>query len=146
MIRTAIVTQAIDPGGITREVSSAGCGAVSVFLGTVRITSEGRPVEGIEYTAYAAMAEAELAKIAAEAAAEFSIDALVVEHRTGFLRLGEVSVGIATAHAHRNPAMDCTRFVIEQIKKRVPIWKLEHYADGSREWVDPTSQRSAAMV
>ena len=146
MIRTAIVSQAIDTQRITAEVSLADFGAVSLFLGTVRNTSEGQAVEGIEYTAYTAMAESELAAIAREAAAKFSIGALVVEHRIGLLPLGEVSIAIASAHAHREPAMECTRFVIEQVKKRVPIWKLEHYADGTREWVDPTAHRQAATL
>jgi molybdopterin synthase catalytic subunit len=92
------------------------------------------------------MAESELATIAAEAAERFGAGALVVEHRVGYLSLGEVSVAIAAAHAHRKPAMECSQFVIEQIKQRVPIWKLEHYADGTREWVDPTAPRNAARV
>ena len=58
------------------------------------------------------------------------------------LGLGDVSVAIAAAHPHRAPALDCTRYVIEEIKKRVPIWKMEHYADGTREWVDPTRRRA----
>ena len=135
MIRTAIVARAIDVSQITAEIAHADYGAVSVFLGTVRNTNEGRAVDGIEYTAYTAMAELELETIAAEAAERFGVGALVVEHRVGFLRLGEVSVAIAAAHVHRGPAMECSRFVIEQIKQRVPIWKLEHYADGTREWV-----------
>jgi molybdopterin synthase catalytic subunit len=140
MIRTAIVARAIDAARITAEVSSDDYGATAIFLGTVRNTNAGRPVEGIEYTAYTAMAERELDKIANEAAERFSIGSLVVEHRIGFLRLGEVSVAIAASHAHRDRAMDCSRFVIDQIKERVPIWKLEHYSDGTREWVDPTAQ------
>jgi molybdopterin synthase catalytic subunit len=140
MIRTAVVAQTIDPARIAAEVSSDDYGAISIFLGTVRNKNGGRPVDGIEYTAYNAMAERELDKIAKEAADRFSIGSLVVEHRIGFLRLGEVSVAIAAAHAHRDRAMDCSRFVIEQIKERVPIWKLEHYSDGTREWVDPTAQ------
>jgi molybdopterin synthase catalytic subunit len=55
------------------------------------------------------------------------------------LGLGDTSVAIAAAHPHRTPALDCTRYVIEEIKKRVPIWKKEYYSDGTREWVDPTS-------
>ena len=79
--------------------------------------------------------------ILAEAEDRFGVTAMVVEHRIGELALGDVSVAIAAAHAHRAPAMDCTRFLIEEIKKRVPIWKLEHYTDGGRDWVDPTRAR-----
>ena len=78
-------------------------------------------------------------EIAREAADRFGVTSLIVEHRIGVLSLGETSVAIAAAHAHRAPAFDCTRYVIEEIKKRVPIWKMEHYIDGTREWVDPTN-------
>jgi molybdopterin synthase catalytic subunit len=97
----------------------------------------------MEYTAYDAMATRELAKIADESAEKFAGVSLVVVHRTGTLALGDVSVAIAAAHAHRAHALDATRYVIEQLKKRVPVWKREHYADGTREWVDPTSSHAA---
>ena len=103
-----------------------------------RHTNDDRSVTGIDYSAYTAMAESELEAILAEAQDRFGVTALVVEHRIGVLGLGDVSVAIAAAHPHRAPALDCTRFVIDEIKKRVPIWKLEHYVDGTREWVDPT--------
>ena len=142
MSRSAIVDRAIDPSALIAEVSGNGFGAVSLFLGTVRESNEGRPVEGIDYTAYVAMAEAELARIVGEAGERFGVTSLVVEHRIGTLALGEVSVGIAAAHAHRAHALDAVRHVIEEIKKRVPIWKLEHYADGTRGWVDPTARHA----
>jgi molybdopterin synthase catalytic subunit len=90
------------------------------------------------------MAQVELERILAEAAEEFGVSAIVVEHRVGPLALGDVSVAIVAAHAHRAPALDATRFVIEEIKKRVPIWKREHYADGTREWVNPTQASGVA--
>jgi molybdopterin synthase catalytic subunit len=138
MIRTAIVTHAIDAASLISEVASDSHGATSLFLGTVRDVNDGRAVTGMEYTAYDAMASRELAKIATDAAEKFDGVSLVVEHRTGTLALGGVSVAIAASHAHRAHALDATRYVIEQLKKRVPIWKREHYADGTREWVDPT--------
>ena len=138
MKRAAIVTRPIDPAAIIAEVQSAEFGATSVFLGTVRDTNDGRSVSAIDYSAYTAMAESELVRILVEAEERFGVRSIVVEHRVGALALGDTSVAIAAAHAHRAPAIECTRFVIEEIKKRVPIWKLEHYADGGREWVDPT--------
>ena len=138
MIRSAIVDREIDISSLIDEVRSTDAGAVSIFIGTVRETSDGRPVTGLEYEAYQAMAEKELAAILNEAARQFNIGALVAEHRVGQLDVGDVSVVIAAAHAHRAAAMDCTRLVIEEIKKRVPIWKRERFADGTREWVDPT--------
>jgi len=139
MTRTAIVTHAIDVAAIIAEVASDGAGATSLFLGTVRDINDGRAVTGMEYTAYGAMAERELTKIAAEAVDRFGGVALSIEHRIGVLALGDVSVAIAASHPHRRDALDATRFVIEELKKRVPIWKREHYADGTREWVDPSS-------
>lgn len=141
MIRTAIVTHIIDAAALIAEVASDAHGATSLFLGTVRDVNDGRAVTGMEYTSYDAMASRELAKIAAEATERYGGVALVVEHRTGTLELREVSVAIAAAHAHRADALDATRYVIEQIKRRVPIWKREHYADGTREWIDPTIAR-----
>ena len=138
MRRASIVVGAIHPASLIDEVSSAQYGAVSLFIGTVREVNEGRSVSAIEYSAYKSMASAELERILDEAGERFGISALVVKHRIGLLGLGEVSVAIAAAHPHRAPALDSTRYVIEEIKKRVPIWKKEHYADGTREWVDPT--------
>jgi molybdopterin synthase catalytic subunit len=92
----------------------------------------------MEYTAYRGMAEKELEAIAREAVDRFGTDDVVVEHRLGVLALGEASVAIAVAHPHRGKAYEASRFVIEELKRRVPIWKLEHYVDGAREWVDPT--------
>jgi molybdopterin synthase catalytic subunit len=139
MIRTAIVARPIDASALIAEVASDANGAISLFLGTVRDVNDGRAVTGMEYTAYEAMAAHELAKIANEAAEKFGGVTLVAEHRVGALALGDVSVAIAAAHPHRRQALDATRFVIEEIKRRVPIWKREHYADGSLEWVDPTA-------
>jgi len=141
MSRAAIVTREINVAALIAEVKSSDFGAVSVFAGTVRDVNDGRRVTAIDYSAYTSMAESELASIIAEANDRFGVSALVVEHRVGFLAIGDVSVAIVAAHAHRAPALDCTRFVIEQIKQRVPIWKREHYADGTREWIDPTASR-----
>ncbi|HEX9310315.1 MAG TPA: molybdenum cofactor biosynthesis protein MoaE [Gemmatimonadaceae bacterium] len=141
MRRATIVTRQINPATLVAEVQSKEFGAVSLFVGTVRDTNDDRSVMAIEYSAYTSMAESELATILVEAENRFGVTAMVVEHRIGELALGDVSVAIAAAHAHRAPAMDCTRFLIEEIKKRVPIWKLEHYTDGGRDWVDPTRVR-----
>jgi molybdopterin synthase catalytic subunit len=78
------------------------------------------------------MAEREMSAIAREASERFGVTRLIVEHRLGTLRLGEISVAVVAAHAHRAPALDANRYVIEELKRRVPIWKLEHYRDGQR--------------
>jgi molybdopterin synthase catalytic subunit len=141
-MRSAIVDQPIDTAALLAEVSRHANGAAVLFVGTVRDVNDDRPVGGIEYTAYRAMAERELGDIVAEAAARFGTSDIVVEHRIGALELGEASVVIAAAHPHRGEAFDASRYVIEQIKQRVPIWKLEHYADGTRDWVHAGSARS----
>ena len=137
-MRTAIVEHTLDSAALLAEVSSTASGASTLFVGTVRRVNEGKDVTGIDYSAYGPMAETELAMIAGEAAARFGTSRIAVEHRVGTLTLGEASIVIAVSHARRAAAMDAQRFLIEEIKKRVPIWKREHYTDGSREWVDPS--------
>ena len=146
MKRVAIVTRTINPAALIAEVQSTEFGAISLFIGTVRDTNDGRPVQALDYSAYTAMAESELAEIVGEAGARFGAPAVVVEHRIGPLALGDVSVAIVSASAHRESAIECTRYVIEEIKKRVPIWKREHYSDGKREWVDPTRANEATAT
>ncbi|HXT17830.1 MAG TPA: molybdenum cofactor biosynthesis protein MoaE [Gemmatimonadaceae bacterium] len=137
-MRTAIVERALDPAALLREVANDANGAAIVFVGTVRNVNDGHTVTGMEYSAYRGMAERELDAIAREAVECFGSDDIVVEHRIGTLALGDASVVIAVAHPHRGKAYDASRYVIEELKKRVPIWKREHYVDGRREWVDPT--------
>ena len=135
MTRVALVDRPIDAGALLEEVSNDSIGATSAFLGCVRKVNAGRAVTGIEYSAYRSMAEREMATIVREAETRFGVSRLVLEHRLGVLGLGDVSVAVVAAHAHRAPALDATRYVIEELKRRVPIWKLEQYTDGTREWV-----------
>ena len=138
-MRSAIVERPIDACRVLAEVESHANGAALLFVGTVRETNDGRDVTGIDYSAYAPMAERELAAIVREASERFGSTDIVVEHRLGTLGLGEASVVIAAAHPHRTPAFDACRFVIEELKRRLPVWKREHYADGTREWVTPAT-------
>lgn len=138
-----LVHAGIDAAALLGEVADATHGATALFLGTVRNSHDGRPVDGIDYSAYDAMAVAEMNRIVAEAGARFGGVRVAVSHRVGRLAVGDVSVAIACAHAHRAPALDACRYVIEELKRRVPIWKREHYLDGTSEWVDPTRQATA---
>jgi molybdopterin synthase catalytic subunit len=138
-VRSAVVDRPLDAAALLAEVGAARNGAAILFVGTVREVNEGRAVTGIEYAAYGAMAERELAAIVAEAAARCGTRDIVVEHRVGRLAVGEASVVIAVAHPHRGRAYEASRYVIEELKRRVPVWKREEYADGTREWVDPTA-------
>ena len=143
-MRSAIVARPIDVAALAAEVARAEHGAVIVFVGSVRDMNEGRAVTGIEYQAYEAMAGRELQTIVAEAAGKFGTEAIVVEHRTGRLAVREASVAIALSHGHRGPAYEASRYIIEELKRRVPVWKREEYVDGTREWVDPGGLRAGA--
>lgn len=145
-MRTALIDHAIDLAALIREVADARNGTTILFVGTVRDVNDGRAVTGMEYSAYRSMAEREFGDIVREASEKFGTSDIVVEHRLGTLELGDASVAIAVAHRHRGAAYDASRYVIEQLKRRVPIWKLEHYVDGTREWIDPTKAVQPAGV
>lgn len=110
------------------------CGAVALFVGTVRDHHDGKSVLSLSYTAFKEMAEKEFAKIAAEAAAKWPLGALYIAHRTGKLAIGDASVLIAASSAHRAEAFEACRYAIETLKKTVPIWKEEFYEQG-KSWV-----------
>ena len=145
-MRSAIVERPLDPCGLLREVESVASGAAVLFVGTVRETNDGRAVTGIDYSAYVPMAERELSAIVGETAERYGTPHVVVEHRLGTLGLGEASVAIAVSHPHRAPAFDACRHVIEELKRRLPVWKREHYADGTREWVTPAPTLRAGQA
>lgn len=132
-----LLAEPIDFQALIESVRSPACGAVVLFLGTVRELTEGRRTLTLDYEAYGAMAEKELTKIEAEARQRWPICEAAIAHRLGRLELGEVSVAVVVSCPHRSQAFDACRFVIDQVKKTVPIWKQEHWADGTQEWVHP---------
>jgi molybdopterin synthase catalytic subunit len=136
MVRGWITTEPIQPAELLGRVGSSMDGAVVLFVGLVRDHNEGEPVSGMTYEAYAPMAEKVLGQIAGEAAARLGTDRLVVVHRVGDLRVGDVSVAIAVSSPHRDEAFDAARYVIEEIKQRLPVWKREHYLAGNSQWLD----------
>lgn len=128
-----------DPIGantVLAEVGTEDDGAVLTFLGTVRSTNDGKPVRGMRYDAYAEMAERTLLEIATEAQQRFDPSRIAVVHRTGELEIGEVSVAIAVSTPHRAAAFDAVRYIIEELKQRLPVWKKEHYVTGEERWLD----------
>jgi molybdopterin synthase catalytic subunit len=135
-IVAAVTADAIDARTVLDRVRTDEDGAVVVFLGTVRRTNDGRTVTGMRYDAYQEMAERVLSEIAAEAVARWSPSRLAVVHRTGELDIGDVSVAIAVSAPHRAEAFDAARFVIDELKARLPVWKQEHYASGEDRWLD----------
>ena len=130
----------LDPATLLGEVASTGCGASILFLGTVRNSPEDGDIEGIEYSAYPEMAEAEFGRIVAEARQRWPEARVSLRHRTGYIPKGEASIAIAVASPHRAEAYDCSRYLIEETKKRVPVWKKERLASGETRWVEPVVQ------
>jgi molybdopterin synthase catalytic subunit len=132
----------LDAALISASVVSADRGAVVSFVGVVRDHHAGRAVVRLEYSAYEPMAETECARIVAEAGERWPVT-VAVEHRVGMLAVGDAAVVVAVAGAHREEAFEACRWAIEEVKRRVPIWKREEYADGSVAWVDPTAPGGA---
>jgi molybdopterin synthase catalytic subunit len=128
----------LDLAALIAAVASSERGGVASFLGLVRDHHGGRAVRRLEYSAYAPMAEKECAAVVAEAHARWPQAQVALEHRIGALDIGDAAVAVAAAAPHRDDAFDACRYVIEEVKRRVPIWKREYYADGSVGWVDPT--------
>ena len=122
------------------EVAAPQCGGTCVFLGTVRDAPRDGGVTGIEYSAYEAMAVAEFDRLLAEARKRWPETRLAVRHRLGLVPTEEASIGIAAAAPHRTAAFEACRYVIEEVKKRLPIWKKELRADGTALWVDPAGR------
>ncbi len=120
---------------IVQSVWHAGAGGIVTFEGTVRDHARGKRVRYLEYDAYPEMAEQELAKIAAEVERRWQTDRVALVHRVGRLEIGEVSVVVAVACAHRAEAFEACRYAIDTLKSTVPIWKKEVAEDGE-EWVE----------
>jgi molybdopterin synthase catalytic subunit len=131
----AIVRAPIDPARLDAAVRDDVFGAVVSFLGIVRERADdGRPVHGLEYEAYDAMALAEFEKIAGEAYQRFGDVRLAIVHRAGRLKVGEIAVAVVVGSPHRGAAFDACEYAIDEVKSRVPIWKKELYADGEARW------------
>lgn len=131
-----ITRDPIDSIDVLHRVGAPEDGAILLFLGVVRDHNDGEAVTGLTYEAYDAMATRVLEAIASEAAERLGTPRVAVVHRVGELRIGDVSVAIAASSPHRGESFDATRYVIEEIKKRLPVWKREHYSGGGAEWLD----------
>ena len=126
--------RALDLSELVRQVQNPERGGIASFLGVVRSEHQGRAVLRLDYSAYHDMAEAECARVVAEAEARWPVR-VALQHRIGTLEVGEVAVVVVAAGAHRDEAFAACRHVIEELKRRVPIWKREHFADGQVDWV-----------
>lgn len=127
----------IDVEGLRRGLEAAGAGAVVCFEGRVRDHNDGRAVNGLSYQAYVELAEAEGRRIVDEARQRFAVERIVCVHRIGDLAPGDVAVWTGVSAGHRAAAFDACRYVIDEVKARVPIWKREHYAEGDSGWLHP---------
>ena len=129
--RFRIQSEELDSRLTESLVTHPGAGAIATFTGTVRDHGRGKAVTHLEYEAYAPAAELTLTQIGEEIRERWGIEHVAIVHRVGSLRVGEASVVISVASAHRDAAFDACRYAIERIKEIVPIWKKEHYVDGA---------------
>jgi molybdopterin synthase catalytic subunit len=134
----------IDVAAVLEEVRSPAAGAVVLFLGTVRESTGQRQVRFLRYESYAAMAERTLLDLQGEAQGRWPLTGCAIVHRLGEMAVGETSVAIATSAAHREPAFEAGKWLIDRIKETVPIWKQEHWADGTSQWVHPQQDAETA--
>lgn len=133
----ALTREPIDFTQLAESVRSSAAGAVLLFLGTVRELTAGRRTVALDYEAYPEMAMREMTQLEEMALNRWPLLAVSIIHRLGHLELGEISVAIAVSSPHRHDAFDAGRFLIDEFKKVVPIWKKENWDDGTTEWVHP---------
>lgn len=130
---------AIDSDALVRQAQTPAAGAVLLFLGITRQHTAGRDTTQLTYDAYQEMAEREMASLEAEARERWGLVECGIMHRLGVVPLGEASVAIVVASPHRRAAFEAGEWLIDTLKERVPIWKQEHWADGTSEWIHPTN-------
>lgn len=125
----------LDAAGVLSRVGTDRDGAVVLFLGNVRNHHEGRAVEGILYEGYEPMAEDLLRILSGEALERFGVTRVAVEHRLGTLKVGDASVAVAVSSPHRAEAFQAAQWVMDELKRRIPVWKKETFTDGDSAWV-----------
>ncbi len=141
MIR--LTRDAIDYHALTDAVRRPHCGAVALFLGTVRDLTGDFVTAFLEYEAYADMAEKKLAEIEADVRRRWPVGEVAIVHRLGRLEVSEVSVAVAVSCPHRAEAFEACRYAIDTLKEIVPIWKKENAPDGTGEWVHQSAKPGA---
>ena len=134
MIDIKITNEILDAAACIAKVTDAACGGIAVFIGAVRNQTEEKKVTRLEYECYESMSFKEIKKIADEAIRLWNVNNIIIHHRTGILYIGDMAVIIAVSSAHRDAAFDACRYIIDTLKKTVPIWKKEIF-EGGEEWV-----------
>jgi molybdopterin synthase catalytic subunit len=135
MIEARLTTEPIDHPALLKELADPGDGAQVLFLGIVRNHHQGREVKRIDYEAYEPMALKELQRIAKEVADEYNLERVLIVHRFGRHEIGDASIAVAIGSPHRAAAFDAAKRIMDRVKRDVPIWKKEYFADGTIEWV-----------
>lgn len=136
MILFALSSTPIDITSLVARTESPAAGGFVAFEGRVRNHNDGRQVASLEYEAYEALAVKEGERILEEARGRYAVEQIAAVHRTGHLEIGAVAVWIGVSAAHRDAAFQACRYVIDEVKRRVPIWKREHYVDGTADWTN----------
>lgn len=126
----------LDTKALATALEDAHAGALVTFEGKVRNHNHGRAVTKLEYEGAEDMASAEFAKIVTDAREQFEIVGAAGAHRVGILHPGETAVWIGVTSVHRSAAFAACKFLIDELKKRLPVWKKEHYTDGSSDWIN----------
>lgn len=135
-IQVSVTDQNIDLNSILPQLPGAIHGAGNIFIGYVRNLNLGKPVVAVEYDCYEALCKKVFQEVASEALKKWAKDAHVyIIHRHGKLAVGEISVIIFVTTRHRDESYRMSRYIIEEIKTRAPIWKKEYYNDGETDWV-----------
>lgn len=138
-----ITDEAIDPVARKAELDHDSAGACATFEGWVRDHNEGETVSALEYEAHAAIASAEGDRIIREALDRFDVLKVSGVHRVGYLEIGDCAVWVGVSAAHRGAAFDACRYIIDELKQRVPIWKKEHYQDGPSGWINAVTGKES---
>lgn len=136
MIEFALTGENIDTGAWRERLSDVTCGGYAAFEGWVRDHNEGQRVLRLEYEVYETLAMSEGRKILDEAVERFGVTGAACVHRHGVLELGDVAVWVGVTAAHRDEAFKACRYIIDEVKVRLPIWKKEHYVSGDSGWVN----------
>lgn len=137
--------KSLDIGEVVTFVGDPAAGAIVTFVGTTRNNNEGRRIYSLEYEAYFGMAENEMRTIGEEASRNWNVERIAVVHRIGRVPIGEASVVIAVSAPHRDDAFQACRYLIDELKKRVPIWKKEIY-EGGEVWIGTQSGEPLSIL